>query len=161
MMAKEYFKYSAMRWMFDTVGVILVERSGRDMAATRAAIRALESGHILGVFPEGKIEPSRELLPFQSGIGLLALKTGAPVYPAYLDGAQRNRGMIEAVLRRGNASIAYGPQVDLRDADGVKEATARIQAAVENLRVTNSKTPSYADQKSSGPADQTAASAAR
>jgi 1-acyl-sn-glycerol-3-phosphate acyltransferase len=161
MMAKEYFKYKAMRWMFDTVGVILVERSGRDMAATRAAIRALESGYVLGVFPEGKIEPTRELLPFQSGIGLLALKTGAPVYPAYLDGAQRNSGMIEAALRPGDASIAYGPPVDLHKADGVKEATARIQAAVENLRVTNSKTLSYADQKSSAPEDPTAASAAR
>ncbi len=54
MMAKEYFDFKPLRWLFDTVGVILVERSGRDMAATRAAMRALEQGYVLGVFPEGK-----------------------------------------------------------------------------------------------------------
>jgi len=56
MMAKEYFDRKLLRWVFDAVGVILVERSGRDMAATRHAMRALEAGHVLGVFPEGRIE---------------------------------------------------------------------------------------------------------
>ncbi len=48
-----------MRWVFDTVGVILVERGRRDMAATRAAMRVLAAGYVLGVFPEGRIETSR------------------------------------------------------------------------------------------------------
>jgi 1-acyl-sn-glycerol-3-phosphate acyltransferase len=138
MMAKEYFEYKAMHWLFNTVGVILVERSGRDMAATRAAMRALEAGYVLGVFPEGRIESSRDLIPFQSGIGLLALKTRAPVYPAFLDGTQRNREMIEAVIRPSAASITFGPALDLSDLENskasVREATRRIQDAVEGLK---------------------------
>lgn len=138
MMAKEYFDFKPLRWLFDTVGVILVERSGRDMAATREAMRALEAGYVLGVFAEGKIETTRELIPFQSGIGLLALKTRAPVFPAYIDGTQRNREMVEAFLKPSSGSVAFGPGLDLADLEdsraGIDEATRRIQSAVEALK---------------------------
>jgi 1-acyl-sn-glycerol-3-phosphate acyltransferase len=139
MMAKEYFEVKPMRWIFNTVGVILVERSGRDTAATRAAMRALAEGYVLGVFPEGKIETTDDLLPFQNGIGLLALKTGAPVYPAYLDGTQRGKAMLDAVIRPNKASISFGQPVDLKGIDpsrkGVEEAAGRIQRAVAGLRL--------------------------
>ncbi len=101
-------------------------------------MRVLAAGYVLGVFPEGRIETSRELLPFQSGIGLLAMKTRAPVYPAYLDGKQRNREMIEAFYHPSGASIALGPPVDfsdLRDSKkSIVEATRRIQSAVASLK---------------------------
>jgi 1-acyl-sn-glycerol-3-phosphate acyltransferase len=138
MMAKEYFELQPMRWVFEKVGVILVDRAGRDMASTRAAMRVLASGYVLGVFPEGRIETSRELIPFQSGIGLLAMKTRAPVYPAYLDGTQRGLTMIEAFYRRSDISIAFGQPVELGDLvdskPSILEATRRIQSAVESMR---------------------------
>ncbi|MGD0542353.1 MAG: lysophospholipid acyltransferase family protein [Tepidisphaeraceae bacterium] len=138
MMAKEYFDFKPLRWLFDTVGVILVERSGRDMAATRAAMRALEAGYVLGVFPEGRIEPTNDLIPFQNGIGLLALKTRSPVFPAYIDGTRRNREIVEAFLRPSSGTIAFGARLELGDlADsraGIEEATRRIQSAVEGLK---------------------------
>ena len=108
------------------------------MAATRHAMRSLEAGQVLGVFPEGRIETSNELLPFQSGIGLLALKSGAPVYPTYLDGTQRGKEMLEVFLTRSEASIAFGPPVDLTQLDksrqGIEEAAKRIRSAVQDLR---------------------------
>jgi 1-acyl-sn-glycerol-3-phosphate acyltransferase len=138
MMAKEYFDYRALRWIFSTVGVILVERTGKDLAATRSAMRALEAGYVLGVFPEGTIETTKELRPFQSGIGLLALKSGAPVYPAFLDGTQRMRGMVEAFIKPATISVSFGPAVDLaglRDSkQNILEATRRIEEAVARLR---------------------------
>jgi 1-acyl-sn-glycerol-3-phosphate acyltransferase len=138
MMAREYFDHKALHWIFAAVGVILVERSGRDMAATRHAMRALQAGEVLGVFPEGRIETSTELLPFQSGIGLLALKSGAPVFPAYLDGNQRGKEMLEVFLARNESSIAFGPAVDLTALDksrqGMEQATDRIRAAVRDLQ---------------------------
>jgi 1-acyl-sn-glycerol-3-phosphate acyltransferase len=134
-MAREYFEYKLMRGFFGTMGVILVDRAGHDLSATRAAMRTLKAGYVLGVFPEGKIGIGRELLPFQSGIGLIALKTRAPVYPAFLDGSQREKGMLEAFFRPGWARITYGEPVELGDLEdsktGVLEATRRIREAVE------------------------------
>jgi 1-acyl-sn-glycerol-3-phosphate acyltransferase len=138
MMAKEYAGVRMLRPVFQTVGVILVERSGRDLAATRLALRALEQGYIIGVFPEGKIEASRQMLPFQSGIGFLAIKSGAPVFPAYMDGQQRGREMVASCALPAEPTIAFGSPLELSTLKGepraIEQARTRIENAVKKLR---------------------------
>lgn len=137
MMAKEYRSLFGVGWFFDAIEPILVERSGKDMSATRSALRALHAGKVLGLFPEGRIEKSHELLEFQTGVALLALRSGAPVYPAYLDGMQRRKGMLEAFITPGRTTLAFGPPVRLdQEADGregLALATAQIRDAVAAL----------------------------
>ena len=138
MMAAEYYDIWGIRQIFRTVGVIPVTRSGRDTSATRAAMRALHNGQVLGVFPEGRIEPTDELLPFQTGVAMMAMKTGVPVFPAYLDGTQRRMKMVPALLRRQEAAIAFGPEVVFdRNHDGkegLDHAVRAMTEAVESLR---------------------------
>lgn len=136
MMAKEYRKLFGLQWFLNGIEAIPVERSGRDMAATRTALRALKDGKILGVFPEGRIEPHRQLLEFQTGVALLASKSAAPVYPAFLDGTQRQKGMLEVFLRPNHVTLSFGPPVEVGEAESREEleaATARIRAAIERL----------------------------
>jgi 1-acyl-sn-glycerol-3-phosphate acyltransferase len=137
MMAKEFYDIGVFTWAFKLIGAIPVTRSGRDSAATRAAIRALENGQILGIFPEGRIENARELMPFQTGVAMMAMKTDVPVYPAYLDGEQRNKDMLQAFIEFNNATIAFGDPVEFdrssTDKDNLADATSRIQAAVRTL----------------------------
>jgi 1-acyl-sn-glycerol-3-phosphate acyltransferase len=138
MVAKEYVDIPGLRWVFHTIGAIPVERSGRDLTATRAAMRALSHGAVLGVFPEGRIETSRELLPFQTGVALMAIKTNTPVYPAYLEGSQRGLEMVPAMIRPSVAWVAFGPAVDL-DRSGtsravLEAATQKIETSVRDLR---------------------------
>ena len=138
MMAREYYEIPVLRPIFRTVEAIPVDRGGRDLAATRSALRALEAGRILGVFPEGKIEKSRQLLPFQTGVALMALKANVPVYPAYLDGSQRNKTMLQAFLYPNVATLAFGPVVQTESASTSKEVlqsvTDRYTEAVERLK---------------------------
>jgi 1-acyl-sn-glycerol-3-phosphate acyltransferase len=138
MMAKEYYDLKSLRWMYRAVGAIPVQRSGRDLTATRGALRALEAGHILGVFPEGKIETSRDLLPFQTGVALLAIKSQVPVVPAYLDGTQRGREMIAAVSIPTRATLRFGPAVEFDRTstarDALDAATEKIRDAVNHLK---------------------------
>jgi 1-acyl-sn-glycerol-3-phosphate acyltransferase len=138
MMAREYYQQKSLKWMLDRVGIIPVDRSGRDMAATRAALAALRDGCVLGVFPEGKIETSRELLPFQNGIVLLATKSGAPIHPVYVEGSQRGKDMLPAYLSPQSVSLRFGPPLTLNrswaKAQGVQNAIAQAHSAVNNLR---------------------------
>jgi 1-acyl-sn-glycerol-3-phosphate acyltransferase len=138
MMAKEYYDLWYLKPVFEQLGVIPVTRSGRDMSAMRAAMRALENGQLVGIFPEGRIETSREMLPFQTGVALMAMKTGVPVYPAYLDGTQRNKEMLAAFMRPQRARVIFGDEVKFDRADqtrdGLTAATIMIQSAVETLR---------------------------
>lgn len=147
MMAREYYELKTMKWMYDTIEAIPVERSGRDMAATRAALRALGNGRVLGIFPEGKIALTRELLPFQSGVAMLAIKTRVPVYPAFLDGTQRGQEMVPAILNPQEATLAFGPPVDFDRRNTSREimesATSKIRDAVEALKAATARLGSY------------------
>ena len=53
--AKEYFDF----WLFHPfcvlIGCIPVKRDGKDLAATRAALRTLGEGRVVPIFPEGQI----------------------------------------------------------------------------------------------------------
>jgi 1-acyl-sn-glycerol-3-phosphate acyltransferase len=138
MVAREYYEQKGVKWILDQVGAIPVDRTGRDLAATRAALDALEAGYVLGVFPEGKIETTNELLPFQSGIVLLAAKSGAPIYPAFLEGTQRNKNMLKAILLPNKALLSFGqPLVQERSAasrENMAHAAEAIRNSVEQLR---------------------------
>ena len=139
MMAREYYDIKALNWFFRIIEAIPVERAGRDLAATRAAMRALHSGKILGVFPEGKIEPDHNLLPFQTGVAMMAIKTGVPIYPVYLEGTQRGKTMVDAFRFPNKATLAFGRPFTLTQTQTTKEdleaATATIKASIEALRV--------------------------
>lgn len=136
MIAREYYELPYLKWLFETIELIPVERSGRDLAATRAAMRALEDGRILGIFPEGRISASQAVLRFQTGIGLLALKSGAPVYPAYIRGTMPD-DMYQAFFFPQRAEVWFGPPVDLSGIsstrEGIEEATRAIETAVRTL----------------------------
>lgn len=137
MMAREYYDMKGLGWFFRTVEAIPVDRGGRDLAATRAALRALHHGHVLGIFPEGRIEDSHDLLPFQTGAAMMAIRTGVPVYPCYLDGTQRNKSMLDAYLLPNRATIRFGPPVQIgqssKSKDDLEEVTAKIKAAIAAL----------------------------
>lgn len=138
MMASEYYEIRGLRWFYRRIQAIPVYRSGRDTAATRTALRALHAGKVLGVFPEGRIEPNQQLLPFQTGVAMMAMKTGIDVYPAYLEGTQRGKEMLEAIFRSNRVHISFGPAISFSRSDASKEQleqqTTRIQKAVSELR---------------------------
>lgn len=89
MMAREYLHVPFLSWLWKAFPVIPVARDGRDSSPTRAALRALEEGHLLGIFPEGRISPMTSMLPLHPGIALLAARSKTAIYPTYLSGSQR------------------------------------------------------------------------
>ncbi|HEY7087368.1 MAG TPA: lysophospholipid acyltransferase family protein [Tepidisphaeraceae bacterium] len=139
MMAREYYEQRGLTWFFRAISAIPVEREKRDLTSLRRAMRVLAAGHVLGVFPEGRLETTRELLPFQTGVAMLAIKTGTAVYPSWLEGTQRKAAsMLQAWLQPQEGCLAYGPAVDLSRFAGrvsdVQLSTNVIQEAVQRLR---------------------------
>ena len=141
MVAGEYTRIRGMSWIFKEIGAIPVARTGKDLASTRAAMRALSEGAVLGVFPEGRIETDRELLPFQTGVALMAIKTHVPVYPVYIEGTQRGLEIAEAVLRPSVSSVTFGSEVvferDSTSKEALDHATQKIRNAIRDLRDKN------------------------
>jgi 1-acyl-sn-glycerol-3-phosphate acyltransferase len=88
------------------------------------------------MFPEGTRHRDDEVHPFLPGVGMLAIRSGAPVVPIAVKGT----GHLLRRWRRGlpTVRVAVGPPVDLQRLEGRKSlvyaaAAERIRTAVKGL----------------------------
>src|SRR5581483_2203368 len=93
--AQEYFNVFLLRKLFELVGCIPVARNGKDGAALRLAFRYLREGDILCVFPEGDVRAVHSgRVRLKSGAALLALRSRAPVFTAFVAGAPQTGSVL-------------------------------------------------------------------
>ena len=133
MMAAEFRAMPRVQWLFDLLEIIPVSRNGRDTASTRAALRVLGRGGVIGIFPQGRIERKPDDFPFRPGVSLLASRTGAGVWPARLDGTQRNTSMAGAYLLPHDVTLTWANQPVALSGDQLAD-TAQMSRAVLGLR---------------------------
>jgi 1-acyl-sn-glycerol-3-phosphate acyltransferase len=76
------------RYFFEGVGVMPVQRQGGDAgeASLRKGQEILETGNLLGIYPEGTRSPDGRLYRGKTGPVRLALRTGAPIIPVAMMG---------------------------------------------------------------------------
>jgi 1-acyl-sn-glycerol-3-phosphate acyltransferase len=91
-----------------------VRRDGHDVAAARAALRALEQGRVVPMFPEGRILPTsgRELGPPRPGVAFIVLHARVPVIPAYVYGTPETNDFAKALLTPSRACVVFGTPID-------------------------------------------------
>src|SRR5262249_31705550 len=101
----------------EAIGCIPVNRDGRDFGATRAAIRALQQGRVLPIFPEGHIVPEsgRRLDEMKPGTAYIAIRAQVPVIPAYIMGTPETNEIIESLLTPSRSRVIFGKPIDLSD----------------------------------------------
>lgn len=143
LVAAEYSNWPVVKFFLRLVECIPVKRDSRDSEATKQAIRHLRAGKAVGIFIEGGIVAPGEVHPPRDGVAMLALRTGAPVIPAYISGVTYHKSVVRGLLARHRARVRFGPPVDLtefqagdRNRDGVRAATQKIYAAVQALAPT-------------------------
>ncbi len=92
------------------VGSIALNVERSDPGAIKRALRALSDGRIVGIFPEGPFSRDGRLVPGQPGVGLIALRSGAPVIPAAIHGTyEALAGRRFYLPRRHPLSVRLGP----------------------------------------------------
>jgi cytidylate kinase len=78
---REVFDIPGLSWLAYHGGVHPVDRGAADIEAFKSAMRILEAGHILAVFPEGTRSPDGRLQAAKDGVTVLASRSGATVVP--------------------------------------------------------------------------------
>ena len=141
---KRYVRFMAKRELFDNkiVGPLLrgmhhisVDRSSGS-ASFVAALRALKSGEIVGIFPEGTISVSFELKEFKSGAVRLAIGANVPIIPTAVWGSQRIwTKKVKRDLSRKKVPIyvAFGKPLYFSRDSSVEEGEKELRTAMQEL----------------------------
>lgn len=112
-------------------------------SAYAAAVKALKSGELIGVFPEAGVSASFTIRDFKTGAARLAAEAGVPLIPLALWGGQRlmtkNRKI--SLRERSNVPIVMvvGEPITVAATDDALEATAQLKKAMEDLLETAQK----------------------
>jgi 1-acyl-sn-glycerol-3-phosphate acyltransferase len=96
-------------WLHRRLGSIPLELERPDVGALRRALRALEDGHVVGIFPEGPFSVRGRLERGLPGVGLLAARAGVPVVPTGISGTyQALVGRRGYIPRRHPLAVRFG-----------------------------------------------------
>ena len=104
----ELFRIPVFGALLRRLGARPLRREGADPAAMRTALRVLEEGGALLVFPEGTRGPEGVLRPARAGAGMLAVVSGAPVVPVYVSGSGRAWPKGAHLPRPARVTVAFG-----------------------------------------------------
>ena len=140
-MAKaELFRIPLFGRLIYAVNARPVRREGGDARALREALRILESGHALLVFPEGTRGPEGVLRDGRAGAGMLALLSGALVVPAYIEGTGQALPRGRLLPRPGKVRVTFGVPLFFKKADDgprkerYLEVSGEMMAAIARLK---------------------------
>lgn len=105
---KELFKSKISNAFFRSMGCIPVDRKIHDENAKSEAIEVLKNNEVIGIFPEGTINRTNDIiLPFKYGAVSFAKKTGAYIVPFTITGKYK--------LFRRSIKITYGKPYKVTD----------------------------------------------
>lgn len=85
MVKKEAFDNPVKGWYLRKVLCFPVDRSKPDIHAVKTAMKVLNNGHNLGIFPEGTRNRDGLIGEFKPGAIKFALKKKIPIIPAYIE----------------------------------------------------------------------------
>jgi len=132
---RELFDRRLSGWFLNALGAFPIKRGESDQESMTTARKLLERGEAVVIFPEGTRHPSGPLHSPRSGVGRLALQTGAPVVPVAIRGSERaRRGLLVRPVRvdlRFGRPLTY-PRVEDPSPHLAVEVTARIWPCVES-----------------------------
>jgi len=110
------FRIPLLGRIIRAVGAFPVDiRKGRGEAAYRQALRVLESGDALGVFPEGQRSDQAAMGDLRAGVARLAIETGAPIVPVTIGGAMRAWPKWKLLPRSAKIVVRYHEPIRLSE----------------------------------------------
>src|SRR5207248_1294518 len=128
----DLFKLAPVRWLFTQWHAFPVRRGSGDRAALKKALGLLAADEALVIFPEGTRQEGGELGEAELGVGMIAIRSAAPVVPVHIRGTDQVLPRGAWFPRFGRVRIRYGaPRV--YQAAGAKPGREDYAAAAADI----------------------------
>jgi 1-acyl-sn-glycerol-3-phosphate acyltransferase len=102
---EELFTNRAFGWLIGSLNAIPIRRGFADSRGIKKALDVVSKGKGLLMFPEGMRVKDGGLRPALPGVGLLSVKAGVPVVPAFVSGSNKIK---RAMLRLDRVRLEFG-----------------------------------------------------
>ena len=144
------FEIRGLAWLIRRLRAFPVDIESSDPKATRAAVRLLDAGQVVMIFPEAGRSLDGRLQRFKLGAFRLACARGVPVLPVTILGGHESWPPGRVLPRPGRLTIVYHPVVappanggDLRHA--ARQLADRVREAVASRLASTTVPPAAAD----------------
>lgn len=85
LIAEVIYKHFFLGVLCNLMDNIPIHRERNDLSFMGEAVKTLRKGKCIQIFPEGRINQSSTLLDFKPSMVYLALRSGAPIVPCYIE----------------------------------------------------------------------------
>ncbi|MDF0532017.1 lysophospholipid acyltransferase family protein [Tsukamurella sp. 8F] len=109
------------KWFFTSVGCIPIHRgsAGAAQDALDAGVGVLQSGELLGLYPEGTRSPDGRLFKGKTGMARMALETGAKIIPVAMVNTEKFNPPGTTLPRFTHVKVRIGEPLDFSRFDGM------------------------------------------
>jgi 1-acyl-sn-glycerol-3-phosphate acyltransferase len=101
------FQFPLGGLLFRWLGAFPVNLENPESSSYKTALKALQNGEAVMIFPEGGRSPDGRLMPFKEGAARLALRTGAAIVPVVVHGGEKVWSPQMLLPRPGKVWIEY------------------------------------------------------
>ncbi len=126
-----------LAFVMPLLNVFPVNPGKADLSSLRKALKVLESGMVLGLFPEGTRSKTGQLLPGEKGIAFLVKKSGAPILPMAIIGANKMLPPGAKRLYKTKLKVAFGEPIFFTPDSSREEIVTGVMRAIAKLLTDN------------------------
>ena len=130
---KELFEIPIFGWIIRKCYAFPVDREISDLEAFRHAIRLLQAGELLVVFPEGRRTSDGELEQGRVGAALIASRARVPLIPCALHGTNQVLPRGSWYLHRGIVQVSFGEPITFDEFSTRRLNKEQLQKVTDQL----------------------------
>ena len=122
---REFFEGRFRAWLFRQFHCIPIDRDSFSMESLRRITEELKAGHLVSLYPEGRIIASKQVSAFKSGMVLMALRSDTPIIPVYIKPRKHwYSRLVICIGEQVNVSGELGPRPSL---ERINQLTAFLE----------------------------------
>lgn len=124
---KELFRIPIFGWLINRTNAFPVDRESNDITALKNALKILNGGNILLVFPEGTRYKPGKIRKLKNGAAMLSVASNSPVVPVAVINSDK-------LLDFKKIKVKFGAPMKFGFKESYEEITNKIMSEIERLK---------------------------
>jgi len=135
--SKDLYRMPILSLILNALETIPIKKNSADVSALKKAIKMLDDGRSIALFPEGGISLDKSVIKIYKGAMYLSCKTGCPIVPVGISGTDVVLPIGEYLPHAGRISVTIGksiyPDVSMDKGDCLDKMAHEVLNSLNSL----------------------------